>query len=718
MKGKVLKKLTAYAMVAAMAVSTPLTASAAEFADNFWISDGGSESGTETGTVSTTDTNTTVLNENAASILGLAISPASVVMGQYETQTLEATVLTDGKIDDATMKQIISQIKWRSSNNSIVTVDAKKESMNICPINAKKGGFATVTAGLDLDNDGTDDYVARTRVMVKVAATGLEWNISADDHFYVKHTYDLHDFVTVTPADATDDIAFGVKGSAKVATVSEDGILTVKAVSKNAAENKLTLVAKISDKIIAEKEVTVEAGSPVSKLTASNKGKVEVDFNQNGKAVDAPEANISVTAATKDGKATTDDIVWTSNNEKIATVDVSEDDTKAVVTGVAVGKAKITATATSGKKATFTVTVKATLISIDEVVVDDSWSGKTEVVTVKRTPAQNTDKLKITTDNKLVKAKNYTVTSAADLKAESIQVKVTATDSKTKKSATSAAVTIKQSDVKLTNVMYRTDKTQLMNKKTVKANAGRQLVYNPVIDAAHATPGAEAVSWVSGKEAVATVADGKVKVVGDGTAKITASSVYKDGNKYKTAKVTFTVKSAPKCEEIVLKSNTAAAAVGQKVTIQVKAQLPKKAADTITWYVNGNKVAASKDATDKKLTYIVNANDAVDGKISVVARTATTATEATIYVASPAKKVTATAAKTTLTVGETTTITAKVEGKDTTLAAEPVVSYTVNKAGVVKVDANGNVTAIGQGKVTVNAVTASGKKGAVKIEVK
>lgn len=740
MKGKFIKKLTAYAMVAAMVVSTPVTASAAEFSDNFWMSDGTTESNPEnnpdnepTGTVSRTGTGTdsTVLKENEASIIGLAITPTSVVTEVGKEVELKAQVLTDGEIAQEKLDEITRRIRWKSSDMWTVSVDAKTvNGMDKCTIKGKKGGFATVTAGLDMDNDGELDYKASVKVMVKHQATSIAWKQDKIT-VYQKHTLNLKDQIKVEPVDATvDDIVFTVKGSSKTATVSEDGVLTAKGLGT------VTVTATTNYGVTSKDlTVTIEEGNPVKSIKIT--GDKEVDFGKDKKYNATPTGTLTATIANMKSGENTDEIIWTSSDENIVTVKAdSEDITKAITakfTGVSVGKAKITATATSGKKATFNVTVKATLISIDEVIVDDSWSGKTEVVTVKRTPAQNVDKLKITTNNKLVKAKNYTITSAADLKAESIQVKVTATDSKTKMSATSDAVTVKQSNVKLNDVTNKKTNKSVKTVKTQKANIGNNLTYNADVTATTPNDLNEAldvVSWVSSKESVATVENGKVKVVGVGSAKITASSVYLDGSKYKVSKIQFTVKATPACEEIVLKSNTAAAEAGKKITINVKQQLPKKAADDITWYVNGVKQTDKKIASSKKLTYTIPTSASVGDTIAVLAvarndMKVTAIAQATIYVVkTPATKVNATIdgteyKKITLNVGAQKKVNANVIGKNNAKSDEPIVGYAIDKNGVsvVKIDTEGNLTCIGQGKATVSVLSASGKSGKVTITV-
>ncbi|MBD5469829.1 MAG: hypothetical protein HDR19_01555 [Lachnospiraceae bacterium] len=287
-----------------------------------------------------------------------------------------------------------------------------------------------------------------------------------------------------------------------------------------------------------------------------------------------------------------------------------------------------------------------------------------------------------------------------------------------------------------------------MDKQTVKANLGNEFAYTTELYEKNSMPGNDAVSWVSSNTKVATIsASGKLKVVGAGTAKITASSVYQvSKGKYATSKKTFTVKSTPECETIELKSAVAAYDMSKKkaVTINIKQQLPKKASDEIDWYVNGVKQKKDKKyATDKKLTLQASAFRNLKAGATVEVMAVARRDElgrpkvyavATIYVVqSAAKKIAFRIKTTSLSVGEVKDIP---EPTATGSKTDPIVRYAVDKKGlsivstetkeVKEVTENGEtkitkyvtLTGIGEGKATVTAYTASGKKATLKVEVK
>jgi len=755
------KKFTACILVAALAISTPLTAFAADFSDFFSISDGtdGSDSESETGTVSSTDTNTTALTENAAKITGLILygynSDDTIVMKPGDKKVLTAAILTSGSLENATTAQMNKNIRWRSSAPSVVSVSAKTGSMNRCTINARKEGSATITASLDANLDGSYDYIASVNVEVFEASKGnIRWNITDADKFYVKHTYCLSEYLTVDGnVTATDVVTFAVKGSPKAATISGD-MLTI----KKAGQGDITLVAVLPDSTeVLSGKITISNGSPVKKLTPSKK-KVELNFTdeENNIPITEPVEPVSVDVITTDGEETTTDIItWTSNNTAIATVEQdSADQTKAVITANAVGKATITAKSTSGKSAKFSVTVKATLISIGQPYIESgyAWSGKTEELIIPRIPEQNKDKLKVKSlDSKRLKVKStangVTITPANDLKltadeegADSVDVTITVgpSDKNSEAEPVEATITVKQSDVEIVKVVDVSDDSSdaakdMNNKQAVRTNPGETYCYEARLSEKHQTPGDCAVSWVSSNAKVATIDNGNLTVVGQGTAKITASSVYKnEKGKYKQSKKTFTIKATPVCDGIEFKSDTAAYdwSKGKKVTINIKQQLPKKANDVIEWYVNGVKQPASKNATDKKLVVEPKVfNGMKEGTVEVMAVSKmdpSVYAVATIYVVKkPAKKVAFSNTYkrgVSLKVGETREIPAPTVEERT--CNDPIVSYTVDKKGasIVKPemteDGNLKLTGVGEGKATVTARTASGKKGTLKVIVK
>lgn len=131
--------------------------------------------------------------------------------------------------------------------------------------------------------------------------------------------------------------------------------------------------------------------------------------------------------------ATDKTVTWTSSDDTIATVD-----NNGLVTFVKDGTATITATSTNGQTATTKVTVKAPVISVDGITLDQATAsvetGKTVTLTATVSPDGATDKTVTwtTSDDKLATVADGVVTGVG-----AGEVTITATTKDGSKTATS-----------------------------------------------------------------------------------------------------------------------------------------------------------------------------------------------------------------------------------------------------------------------------------------
>lgn len=703
MKGKFIKKLMAYALTAAMVVSTPMTAFASEFADNFWISHGDPEEDEAnhgsnpigTGTVSSTNTDTEVLKDSSK-VTGIELKLKGADKNLDLTKALEMNLkdgnqieleaevqyskdafegLTDDEVKNA-KDQMNKKIAWNSSNLEIIRPRVHYGSRQDCTVTAYKGGIASMTASVDVDNDGSTDFYARVMIIAKKTPTAIKWKISDGFELYANHTYDLTQFVEFGADDEYDIVTFDVTDitpdkKAKLVTWGSDGSMKIGKVKNNDKMTaKITATVKdVKDKdgndLSASVTVNLTEGRPITKLSFvgdNKKPTYDIADDWTGKTGEwkykVTGKTLQVTLATKDVRTgatmadTTDDITWSTSDSRIVKITPSEDKTSVSFAGLSAGKATITATATSGKKTSVNVTVTATLKDIEYARVEggETWTGKTTPITIRRIPTQNNSKLKITIKDKdqkkVVKVKagiNPTIIPVNDivtkLKHENgVDITDVKIQSANKKDTFKTEVpvekfTVKQSDVKIKGIAGAVNGTAytIPSTKSISMNSNRVANFTAQLADGY-TPNpsnwADAVSWASSKETVATVNNGRVNVVGDGSAKITASSVYKDGTKYKVSKFAFTIKSTPKCEELVLKAGIVTVKAGKNATVNVKQQLPKKAADIVTWYTfNPNdgtltEIGSGKDnkAFNKKCT-ISGSGKSAGSVVTVIART-------------------------------------------------------------------------------------------------
>ena len=217
-------------------------------------------------------------------------------------------------------------------------------------------------------------------------------------------------------------------------------------------------------------------------------------------------------------------IIWSSNNEAVATVDAN-----GTVIAKRAGTAVITATSTNGKSAGCTVTVEKKQIPVTEVRLSESTVGIVEGSTYKLTatvlPENTTDSKNVSwsSNNEAVATvdANGNVTAK---RAGTAVITATSTNGKT----AGCTVTVSKKEIPITEVR--------LNKSTETLKEGETTTLTATVLPENTTYG-KSVKWSSSNVAVATVdLMGKVTAKSAGTAIITATS--ENG---KTASCTVTV---------------------------------------------------------------------------------------------------------------------------------------------------------------------------------
>ena len=217
-------------------------------------------------------------------------------------------------------------------------------------------------------------------------------------------------------------------------------------------------------------------------------------------------------------------IIWSSNNEAVATVDAN-----GTVIAKRAGTAVITATSTNGKSAGCTVTVEKKQIPVTEVRLSESTVGIVEGSTYKLTatvlPENTTDSKNVSwsSNNEAVATvdANGNVTAK---RAGTAVITATSTNGKT----AGCTVTVSKKEIPITEVR--------LNKSTETLTEGETTTLTATVLPENTTYG-KSVKWSSSNVAVATVdLMGKVTAKSAGTAIITATS--ENG---KTASCTVTV---------------------------------------------------------------------------------------------------------------------------------------------------------------------------------
>ena len=240
-----------------------------------------------------------------------------------------------------------------------------------------------------------------------------------------------------------------------------------------------------------------------------------------------------------------------------------------------------------------------------------------------------------------------------------------------------------------TNELIYPVKSVTLNKTSLEMIAGSAETGTATLTATVAPEYAsdKTVFWLTSNEKVATVDDnGKVTAVGSGEAKITATA----GGKYASCTVKVTVLVAG----ITLDKTELDMTIDDEPVTLVAKVTPEGATDkTVTWSSSNEKVA-TVDANGK-VTAVGNGEATITAKAGD--KTATCTVKVTVFATG------ITLDKTNLTmevVDAPVKLTAKVTPDG---AIDGAVTWSSDKTDVATVDANGNVTAVGNGEAKITA---------------
>lgn len=461
--------------------------------------------------------------------------------------------------------------------------------------------------------------------------------------------------------------------------------------------------------------------------------KEKLTLNKNSASITVGATlTLTVTAGDKE-------VVWSSSDEAVAVVSETGE-----VKAIAEGTAVITATAKDGiEKATCEVTVlkqgeivEPEIVSVEDVTLNEiSMSleaGETSALTATVTPDNATNKAVVwtTSDEGVATVKDGVVTAVAEGTAT---ITVTTTDGG--KIAT-CKVTVKEEEPKEIAVI-----DVQLNKASLKMVEGESTDLTVAIAPADATN--QEVVWSTSDEKVATVKDGKVTAVAEGTAIITVA--IKDGDKEDTCEVTVTKKEVTKPDTPLDNDN-------EQKSEEVPKQPEQKEADvqsiTITGISNqiaaGRKIDLVEEVVSKsgKNTQVVwSSSDeryaTVDqnGRVSlkkagknrtvVITATATDGSgvkgEYTIKIMPKAiRKIVIKAASSSVTAGKSVRLKASVNPakkvyKTLEWSSSNEKYATVTSKGVVKTKKAGKGKTV---KITARALDGSNKKAVIKIKIK
>lgn len=252
------------------------------------------------------------------------VKPETLPLQVGESGNLTAKVtMTD--------KSTNSDVTWKSSDSSIASVDASSGK-----VTAKSEGDATITATSKVKDSNKNDVSGTCTVTVTaaptVAVTGVSISGGAQKTLGLNEKLQLT--AVVAPENATNKNVTWSSSKTNIATVSAGGMLTA-----GSEEGETTITAATEDggytatctvkvqRVI--KPVTRITIDPVFPVVASSRGK-ELSLER-------PASSAKLTAVVYPADAANKDVVWTSSDEQVVTVDET-----GKVTAVAPGEAKVT----------------------------------------------------------------------------------------------------------------------------------------------------------------------------------------------------------------------------------------------------------------------------------------------------------------------------------------------------------------------------------------
>ena len=458
---------------------------------------------------------------------------------------LTATVLPA----DATNKNV----DWSSSDASVAAVDSEGN------VKAISVGEAVITATAH-DGSGVtaECQVTVSANVVKATSVSLsetEWSGKVGEGVQLK--------ATVLPADATNKGVRWTSSAPEIAAVDSKGNVT----AVNVGSAIITVTTVDGTNLSASCQVTV-VPTPVETITLS------------AAAWSGTVGSVTqLTATVEPSDATDGNVVWSSSDSSIATVDGDGN-----VTAVKVGTATITATAAdgSGVKAECKVTVRPVLVKSIELS-ENAWDGLVgEGVRLTATvlPADATNKIVDWSSSDVSVA---TVDSEGNLKAISVgEAVITATANDGSGVTAECQVTVSANVVKATSVS--------LSETEWSGKVGEGVQLKATILPADATN--KGVRWTSSAPEIAAVdSKGNVTAVNVGSAIITVTTV--DGT---NLSATCQVNVLPVlAESLIISPNSWAGEEGQSFTIEAMV-LPENTTDMTLSFESDNDNVATVDS--------------------------------------------------------------------------------------------------------------------------
>lgn len=626
-------------------------------ADNSWVG------------TSVTLTATSIYNGSCAGSIMVTIVPGAekIEVTNGVSKAIEIELWLDPAKKTVDLNAFVTPVDasqdvvWKTTNKKIATVDANGK------VTAKAAGTAYVYA---VATDGTSVESQRVKIVVKKAPTSIKFTSSGATLGYdAAQGLGMSRQLSVKLSSGSASTIKYKSSNANVVSVDENGMIT----AKKAGTAKIT--ATTYNKKSATCKITVKAAPSEISLGIDSLKIALTD---------------SYTFAPKMTSGSVATYAFASSNTAAATIDE-----KGVLTPVALGETDITVTTFNGKTDTCRVKIVA---DPDAVVLDNTEIvlGKGETCYLKATPVLNdggdtaatfsyksssSGKVKVSKDGKITAVKNGTATiTVTSHDGDTAQCRVTV-----KKAPTS----IKLSASKITLAYDEAQNLGIAAQLTAKLSSGSS----------------SAVKFTTSNPKVVEVdANGALKAVGVGSAKITASTFNK-----KKATCTVTVKPAPM--EMVFDMPVYDVAIND--TIAVSAKAGAGSYTPVVGYSVKEGASALVDGGSGLVTPVAL------GQTTIIMATAFNGAvgEAVVNVVGAPDTLALNSAKVTLKVKKKFTIKPVVTRID---GAATAASYTYksSKSSIASVSSSGVITAKKKGTAVITVTSHNGLTAKITVKVK
>ena len=471
-------------------------------------------------------------------VQSISLSKTALSIVQGKSETITATILPQ----DATNKEIT----WLSDNKNIATVENGV-------ITAISPGTTNIKA-ISLDNEMTATCVVSVEQLypltgIKFDKTKLNLDAGASETINVIYT----------PENATNKNLKWTSSKSAVATV-EDGI--VKGITAGTA-----IIVATSDDGGYKATCIVTVVQPVKVKSVS--------LNRNSIDIISGETETLIAEISPDN-ATNKNLIWSSDDKNIASVE------NGIITAKRVGTTKIKVITEDGQYSSEcsvnVLPVPVTRVSLDksEVSLKIGSSEKLTATVIPET-AENKNVKWSSDDNDVV-----SVDENGNVTAKSIGTAiVTAT---TEVGGFTAQCTVTVLPIVVSDITL--DKTELSIAEGTLAKVSASVFPENATD--------KTVLWSSNNENVATVENGTITAVSQGTAVIVAKT--KDGSHTAYCAVTVTAANVP-VKSISLNQSTLTIVEGYTDTLTATISPSNATNKTITWSTNNSKVATVENGT-------------------------------------------------------------------------------------------------------------------------